>query len=75
MPFVVELYFNPLTEEHIRGAWKAIDEAGISDPMPKGGIVHIYRWVFAITLKQIHSHRNFRFSLQVLPRFHCHFRI
>ena len=37
MPFVVELYFNPSTEERIRGAWKAIDEAGISDSMPKGG--------------------------------------
>lgn len=37
MPFVVELYFDPLTEEHIRDVWKAIDEAGISDSMPKGG--------------------------------------
>ena len=37
MPFVVELYFDPLTEASIRGAWKAIDEAGISDSMPKGG--------------------------------------
>ena len=37
MPFVVELYFDPLTEEHIRCAWKAIDEAGISDSMLKGG--------------------------------------
>ena len=37
MPFVVELYFDPLTEERIRGAWKAIDEARISDAMPKGG--------------------------------------
>lgn len=37
MPFVVELYFDPSTEEHIRDVWKAIDEAGISDSMPKGG--------------------------------------
>ena len=37
MPFVVELYFDPSTEECIHGAWKAIDEAGISDSMPKGG--------------------------------------
>ncbi len=37
MPFVVELYFDPSTEACIRGAWKAIDEAGISDSMPKGG--------------------------------------
>ena len=37
MPFVVELYFDPSTEERIRGAWKAIDEARISDSMPKGG--------------------------------------
>lgn len=37
MPFVVELYFDPSTEARIRGAWKAIDEAGISDSMPKGG--------------------------------------
>ncbi|RKU21261.1 hypothetical protein C6499_22135 [Candidatus Poribacteria bacterium] len=37
MPFVVELYFDPLTEASIRRAWKAIDEAGISDSMPKGG--------------------------------------
>ncbi len=37
MPFVAELYFDPSTEEHIRGAWKALDEAGISDSMPKGG--------------------------------------
>ena len=37
MPFVVELYFDTLTEERIRDAWKAIDEAGISDSMPKGG--------------------------------------
>ena len=37
MPFVVELYFDPPTEERIRDAWKAIDEAGISDSMPKGG--------------------------------------
>ena len=37
MPFVVELYFDPSTEASIRGAWKAIDEAGISDSMPKGG--------------------------------------
>ena len=37
MPFVVELYFDPSTEECIRGAWNAIDEAGISDSMPKGG--------------------------------------
>ena len=37
MPFVVELYFDPLTEERIRSAWKAIDDAGISDSMPKGG--------------------------------------
>ena len=37
MPFVAELYFDPSTEERIRDAWKAIDEAGISDSMPKGG--------------------------------------
>ena len=37
MPFAVELYFDPSTEERIRGAWKAIDEAGISGSMPKGG--------------------------------------
>ena len=37
MPFVVELYFDPSTEKCIRSAWKAIDEAGISDSMPKGG--------------------------------------
>ena len=37
MPFVVELYFNPSTEACIRDAWKALDGAGISDTMPKGG--------------------------------------
>ena len=37
MPFVVELYFDPSVEARIRGAWNAIDEAGISDSMPKGG--------------------------------------
>lgn len=37
MPFVVELYFDPPTEARIRNAWKAIDEAGISDSMPNGG--------------------------------------
>ena len=37
MPFVVELYFDSSTETSIRGAWKAIDDAGISDSMPKGG--------------------------------------
>ena len=37
MPFVVELYFDATTEAQIRDAWKAIDEAGISDSMPKGG--------------------------------------
>ena len=37
MPFVAELYFDPSAEERIYGAWKAIDEAGISDSMPKGG--------------------------------------
>ena len=37
MPFVVELYFDPSTEERIRGAWKAIDEAGISASMLDGG--------------------------------------
>jgi 2'-5' RNA ligase len=37
MPFVVELYFDLSTEERIRGAWKTLDEAGISDSMPKGG--------------------------------------
>ena len=37
MPFVAELYFDPSTEERIRGAWNALDEAGISDSMPKGG--------------------------------------
>ena len=33
MPFVIELYFDPSTEAGIRDAWKAIDEAGISDSM------------------------------------------
>ena len=37
MPFAVELYFDPSTEASIRGAWTAIDEAGISASMPKGG--------------------------------------
>ena len=37
MPFVVELYFDLSAEERIRGAWKTLDEAGISDSMPKGG--------------------------------------
>ncbi len=37
MPFVVELYFGSSTEASIRDVWKAIDEAGISDSMPKGG--------------------------------------
>ena len=37
MPFVAELYFDPPAEERIRGAWKTLDEAGISDSMPKGG--------------------------------------
>ena len=37
MPFVVELYFDSSTEEHIRSAWKAIDEAGISASMLEGG--------------------------------------
>ena len=37
MPFVAELYFDPSTKERIHGAWKALDEAGISDSMPKGG--------------------------------------
>ena len=37
MPFVVELYFDATTEARIRDAWKALDEAGISDSMPKGG--------------------------------------
>ena len=37
MPFVVELYFDPSTEASIRDVWKAIDDAGISDSMPKGG--------------------------------------
>ena len=37
MPFVAELYFDPSTEERIRGVWKTLDEAGISDSMPKGG--------------------------------------
>ena len=37
MPFVVELYFDRSTEASIRDAWTAIDEAGISDSMPKGG--------------------------------------
>ena len=37
MPFVVELYFDSSTEKHIRDVWKAIDDAGISDSMPKGG--------------------------------------
>ena len=37
MPFVAELYFDPPIEECIRTAWKTLDEAGISDSMPKGG--------------------------------------
>lgn len=37
MPFVVELYFDPSTEERIRDAWKALDEEGISASMIKGG--------------------------------------
>ena len=37
MPFVAELYFDPPTEERIREAWHALDKAGISDSMPKGG--------------------------------------
>ena len=37
MPFVAELYFDPSAEARIHGAWKALDEAGISDSMPKGG--------------------------------------
>ena len=37
MPFVVELYFDPSTEGHIRDAWKAIDEANINSAMLKGG--------------------------------------
>lgn len=37
MPFVAELYFDLSTEECIRGIWKTLDEAGISDSMPKGG--------------------------------------
>ena len=37
MPFVVELHFDASTEARIRGVWKAIDEAGISDSMPKDG--------------------------------------
>ena len=37
MPFVAELYFDLSTEARIREVWKAIDDAGISDSMPKGG--------------------------------------
>ena len=37
MPFVAELYFDPSTEKRIRKAWQALDEAGVSDSMPKGG--------------------------------------
>ena len=37
MPFVAELYFDPTAEERIREAWNTLDEAGISDSMPKGG--------------------------------------
>ena len=37
MPFVAELYFDSPTEARIREAWSALDEAGISDSMPKGG--------------------------------------
>ena len=40
MPFAVELYFDHSTEASIRGAWTAIDEAGISDSMSKGKIYH-----------------------------------
>ena len=37
MPFVAELYFDAPTEERIREVWKILDDAGISDSMPKGG--------------------------------------
>ena len=37
MPFVAELYFDSPTEARIRTAWNTLDEAGISDSMPKGG--------------------------------------
>ena len=37
MPFVAELYFDAPTEERIREVWKTLDDAGISDSMPKGG--------------------------------------
>ena len=37
MPFVAELYFDSLAEARIRDAWNTLDEAGISDSMPKGG--------------------------------------
>ena len=74
MPFVAELYFDPSTEERIRGAWKSLDEAGISDSMPKGGTVRMYRLGFATILKQIHLHRNLRPLRQVLNRFGCRFQ-
>ena len=37
MPFVAELYFDSSAEARIREAWNTLDEAGISDSMPKGG--------------------------------------
>ena len=37
MPFVAELYFDPPTEARIREAWNTLNEARISDSMPKGG--------------------------------------
>ena len=37
MPFVVELYFDPLNRSEHSRRMEAIDEAGISDSMPKSG--------------------------------------
>ena len=65
MPFAVELYFDPSTEESIREAWKAIDEAGISDSMPKGGTGRMYRLGFANTLNLTLLRRNFQVLLRV----------
>ena len=72
MPFVVELYFDPSTEERIRGAWKVIDEAGVSDSIAQRGLtVHISHLGCAIILKQIHLHKSFQPLRQVLHRFDC----
>ncbi len=71
MPFVVELYFDPSTEERIRDAWKAIDEAWISDSMPKGVTVRMYHLGCATILTRIHLHKSFQHLRRVLHRFDC----